>query len=612
MSYIREVIEHYCGDVNSQNKACCSIHGESTPSLHVYDDTDSWHCFGACSSGGDAIEFIKKMEEVSFPQAVRIYQEITNDFDTFVLNREVEDVMGKPFDSQVNESIKKKTGIDSKSYRGIRTDVSKPFGVRYEYDSVGEVSASYYPTTKNYELSGYKVRVHPKNFNSPYGETGKDCELFGQFRFKTYAHTIVIVGGEHDALAAFQMLSDSQKNKNFDPVAVVSPTIGEGGAYKQIQAQYAFFNQFKKIIIAMDSDSAGEESLHKIAKVLPRGKVFYMKMRRKDPNAYLWDKETCKPVNFATEFVSDFWAATPYTPAGIHASTGLYKAALERLDLEMISLPPFLKQAAKMLGDGIVKKEITLILAKTAIGKTTLMSGLSQHFALHEQKEVIGVLSLEADAGKFSQNMLSYHLKTPLHRMSKDERLEFLEREDIKDQVTTLYEKPDGTPTLYVCDDRGASWDQIKEKILEMIISMGITVLIVDPYSDLLSGMGVSEQEEVATWFKKVMKEYGITPIIVSHVRKSGTGANAGPLTEDDAQGSSFLVKAAGQTIALERDKQADNPLERNRTYVTILKNRDFSETGPAGSMYFDIKTSNLYDFDDWIKENEPTIQVDF
>ena len=53
-------------------------------------------------------------------------------------------------------------------------------------------------------------------------------------------------------------------------------------------------------------------------------------------------------------------------------------------------------------------------------------------------------------------------------------------------------------------------------------------------------------------------------------------------------------MKAAGQTIALERDKQAEDPMERNRTRITILKNRDFSETGPAGSMYYDVATANL------------------
>lgn len=560
----------------------------------VYSDESS-HCF-VCSKTVPSKEWLEENQD-------KKQKKVTSSFSRKEDNMSFGEtkVSKTIITEEENQAIKDETGSETKGYRGIRTDTSKPFGVRYEYTGDGEVCKTFYPCTRDYHLSGYKVRKHPKIFSEHHGATGKDCELFGQFKFKTMNNTVVIVGGEHDCLAAFQMLSDAQKNKQYDPVAVVSPTIGESGAYKQIQSQYAFFNQFKKCIICMDSDAAGAEAVEKIAKVLPRGKVYVMKMRRKDPNAYIWDKDSNKAVNAEQEFVNDFWTAQPYTPAGVHASTSLYKAALERMDLKVVSLPPFMKKAAAMLGNGLVKQEITLILAKTSIGKTTLISGLACHLALQEQEEVIGVLSLEADAAKFSQNMLSYHLKTPLHRLTKEERLKFLEREDIKKEIEKLYAKPDGSPTLYVCDDRGATWEQIKEKALEMIISMGVTVLIVDPYSDLLSGMTVSEQEEVATWFKKIMKEYSVTPIIVSHVRKSSTGAAAGPLTEDDAQGSSFLVKASGQTLALERDKQNPDPIERNRTSVTILKNRDFSETGPAGSMYFDIATSNLYDFDEYM-----------
>lgn len=500
-----------------------------------------------------------------------------------------------------NEKIKSYTSTDGKGWRGIRKEINAFFGVRFAYDEgTGEPVKEFVPTTINNELVGYRTRIFPKDFTQPIGKVGKECDLVGQFRFKNGGNTIIIAGGEIKQRAAYQMLLDDQKSKGkteWEPTAVVSPTIGESGAHKQIQAQYEFFSKWKKIIVMMDADDAGREAAQKIAKVLPRGKVFIMETRYKDADEYI-------RLGKEKEFIQDYWKVKPYTPAGVHASTGLYNAALERLDLKMISLPSFMNKAAKMLGNGIVKKEICLILAKTSIGKTTLMSGLTQHLALNEPEEVTGVLSLEADAGKFSLNLLSYHLQKPLHRMDKETRREYLERDDVKACIEKLYEKSDGTPTLYVCDDRGANWEQIKEKVLEMIISMGITILVVDPYSDLLSGMSVSEQEEVATWFKKIMKEYDITPIIVSHVRKSSTGAGAGPLTEDDAQGSSFLVKAAGQTLSLERDKQSESDVERNRTYINILKNRDFSETGPAGSMYYDIQTANLIDYDEWAQEN--------
>lgn len=592
-------------DLSRERKTACpkcqrENRDHSGDNLNVYGlDSNGRHRGAFCFACSYAIPSVEKMEESGF---------------TFEYDEEYE-YMGLEFNEDIHQKLKSSTGLDPKGYRGITKEVSQFFGVRYEYDeTTGKVSKSLYPVTKNYELSGYKVRIHPKEFGNSFGETGKECDFFGQFRFKTHAGICVIVGGEVDMLSAYQMLKSQQKDKKYDEITVVSSTIGESGTSKQAAGQYEWFNHFKKIVICLDNDEAGRKATEELVKTLPKGKAHIMKMRRKDPNEYIWDKENGIPRDHVSEFISDFWAMKAYTPAGVHASTSLYDQALERLDLDMISLPPFMQKASSMMGGGLVLKEITLCLARTSIGKTTLVSGLVRHWALHEQNHVLGVLSLEADAGKFSQNLLSYHLQTPLHRMSANERRVFLNQEHIKEKVKQLYEKPDGTPTMYVCDDRGASWDQVKEKILEMIISMGITILCVDPYSDLLSAMSVSEQEEVATWFKKVMKEYGVTPVIISHVRKSANGVDSGPLTEDDAQGSSFLVKAAGQTIALERDKQAEDPMDRNRTKITILKNRDFSETGPAGSMYYDVHTANLYDFDEWVANNPRMLEkkVDF
>jgi len=541
-------------------------------------------CFGECGWSYPSVEFM---------EANGGYEE-----------REEEiSVVGKPFNEEIHNQLKEETGDRTKGYRGIRDEVSKKFMLRYRYsEEDGQVDEVYYPCTKNYKLTGYKIRRHPKEFPNPFGETGLQCDLFGQIWFKTFNGTVLITGGEHDALAAYQMLFDAQKNKNFDPVAVVSGTSGEGSVHKQVQAQYEFFNQFKKIVICMDNDEVGQKAVEKIVKALPRGKVFVMKMRKKDPNSYIYDNASGRAVRAEQDFINDFWSAQPHTPAGVYASTALKQAAMDRADLPIISLPECLAGVAALSGGGIVKQEIFLLLAKTSIGKTTAMSALTEHMALYEPNEVVGVLSLEQDHGKFSLNLLSYHLGKALHRMTKEERQAYLEENDGK--IDKLYMRDDGSPTLYVCDDRGATWDQIKEKVLEMIIGMGVTLLIIDPYSDLLSGMSVSEQEEVATWIKKIMKEYGITPIIVSHVRKTSNGGKDSPLTEDDAQGSSFLVKASGLTLSLERDKQNPNPILRNKTSVNILKNRDFSETGPAGGMFYDIPTARLHDFDRYMEVN--------
>ena len=48
----------------------CPFHGEKTPSFTVYPETSSFYCFG-CGAGGDTITFIKKIENLSYIDAVR-------------------------------------------------------------------------------------------------------------------------------------------------------------------------------------------------------------------------------------------------------------------------------------------------------------------------------------------------------------------------------------------------------------------------------------------------------------------------------------------------------------------------------------------------------------
>jgi DNA primase len=49
----------------------CPFHTEKTPSFHVHPDKGFFKCFG-CGAGGDVITFLSKLENLSFPDAVRV------------------------------------------------------------------------------------------------------------------------------------------------------------------------------------------------------------------------------------------------------------------------------------------------------------------------------------------------------------------------------------------------------------------------------------------------------------------------------------------------------------------------------------------------------------
>lgn len=52
----------------------CPFHNEKTPSFTVYLNTQSYYCFG-CGSGGDAITFIKNIENLDYVEAVTLLAE---------------------------------------------------------------------------------------------------------------------------------------------------------------------------------------------------------------------------------------------------------------------------------------------------------------------------------------------------------------------------------------------------------------------------------------------------------------------------------------------------------------------------------------------------------
>jgi DNA primase len=71
---IVEVIQSYMSlkKAGRNYKGLCPFHSEKTPSFVVFPDSGTWHCFGACGTGGDLFSFIMKQENLDFGEALKV------------------------------------------------------------------------------------------------------------------------------------------------------------------------------------------------------------------------------------------------------------------------------------------------------------------------------------------------------------------------------------------------------------------------------------------------------------------------------------------------------------------------------------------------------------
>ena len=66
---IKTVLESYNLSPDRNGMLHCPFHDDKTPSLKIYEKTNTFHCFG-CGATGDQIEFIQKFEKITKHQAI--------------------------------------------------------------------------------------------------------------------------------------------------------------------------------------------------------------------------------------------------------------------------------------------------------------------------------------------------------------------------------------------------------------------------------------------------------------------------------------------------------------------------------------------------------------
>jgi archaellum biogenesis ATPase FlaH len=501
------------------------------------------------------------------------------------------------------------SGYEGFGYRGIKDEYLKFFGHLTKKDENGNVISRHYPETNTKgKISGYKCRNHPKDFRyGNVGHTGGKNQLSGQAKYSGYNKYILIVGGEEDKVAAYQMFEENRikAGGNIAPVHVVSPTCGENSAVKQIAAQYSFFDMYEQIIIGMDNDEAGKKAAEAIAAVLPKEKVKVAVWTGKDANKMLEDGK-------ASVFVRDFYNAKPLIASGIVESTGLMDQVREELMRPRIKLPPEWKPVEDAMRGGIRQGSIVNIIGDTSTGKSTMVNRLN-YFFMFNAPEKVGIVSLEATSGQYTLDMLSLHLEKNLLWIGEGEDiLEYLDRPEVVDLYDNLLTSETGEPRFSILDERDGDIKLLERQIDKLIHQYGCKIIVIDVLTDILRGANADMQEAHMQYQKQIVKT-GVTIINVLHTRKpQNTDGTWRKSSEYEALGSGTFVQSAAYNIVISRDKMNDDPIIRNLTHVDLPKCRGGS-TGAIMQLLYDVETRGQVDYSKWLeKQNTQTSEVEF
>lgn len=414
-----------------------------------------------------------------------------------------------------------------------------------------------------YPSGGKKIRRLPKTFLS-HGQ--KSNELFGMNLFPSGCSRVVtIVEGELDALSAWQMIKSDGK---LTPVVSLPSASPSGALWENVKG---WLDGFEKIILSVDTDGPGNEVADKINIMFPK-KVYRVDHGQyKDANDFL-------QAGQKDLYKNQWFNAKKWMPENILATTtDLVKLYRETPNHTYV---PTGIRAFDEKAQGLMQGHYTLFKAPTGIGKTELMRYLEYNFIKRDVK--FATWHLEETKLRSLLGIVSYELGDNLTR--KD----IIEERGLDGEVIEAITRIAKTETYhqyYLKEESGA--EELLDQIRLMVAAYDCKFVLVEPIQDVIR-VGSDESREsalanLAVALSRLAADLNVGIVSIAHTNDDG-----------EIKYCRMLGQRASMIVRLDRDKEAEDYLDRNTTTLVIEKNRPTSEEGHAGNMLFDPQTFTM------------------
>ena len=447
-----------------------------------------------------------------------------------------------------------------------------------------------------YDAMGMRQAAKIRNLGKVFSTEGdfKDCVLFGMHTLSkagsSKGDTIIVTEGEADALAAFQMannISQSAKtiSKRGTPIVpAISIKSGAASAERDFKNHLEFLEGFSRVFICLDSDSQGQKSVERCAKLLKPGKAFIVKLEHKDPCEYT-------KRGLSQEFVGHLKDAVCYTPAGICNASTNFEGLWSEQNQRSIDFP-WTGLQSKTLGTRA--REIVTWAAGTGVGKSSMLRELQHHYLKNTQSN-IGVIALEESVDRTRRGILSVEASDRLH-------LNEVFKKYSKEEIKKYFDSTLGTGRVFIYDHFGSlEMEDLLNRVRYMVMGLDCQVIFIDHLSILISGLDITDErkaiDRTMTMLRQITEETGCAIHLVTHLRRlggdrsheEGVEVNLGHL-----RGSHGIAQISDTVISLERDTQSDDPVECNTTTLRVLKCRYTGDVGMCDKLFYDKSTGRL------------------
>lgn len=458
-----------------------------------------------------------------------------------------------------NSVLKVVEGGDYVEHRGIMPKTMEFYDCLTYFE--GDVPVKH---TYKYPNGTFKSREFPKNFNLSENRQFKSDMLFGMNLFPAgSAQAVTITEGELDAMSAYQMLGSKY------------PVVSLPGATppkKLLENCKDWLGSFEKIYLSFDSDDKADKFALSLMHLFP-GRVYKVPHDKfKDANEFLQAKQS-------NLYKSVWFNAKLYTPDNIYTSADDF--------LELLHDTPdhcYVPTGIHALDDkilGLMQGHFTVIKAPTGIGKSEFMRYLEYNFIANHPHVRFASWHLEETKLRSLLGVVSYYLHDNLTRKDLIQQKDRMA--DVEDAIKHITSNS-GYMQFHLREQDGA--DELIDQIRILTQVYDCKYILFEPIQDAVTTDEDKKEgvlADLSIRLSKLAADLNVGIVTIAHTNENG-----------DPKYCKMIAQRASVIIDLERDKEADDLLDRNTTRLVVKKNRPCGLEGEAGELVFDGETFTL------------------